>query len=170
MKTGKSPDVEEVRAHFNYDSETGILTRIKSATRPDCIGRPAGSINSFGYLVVSFKSRPYKAHRIAWLIYYGEWPEEDIDHIDRNKLNNSIANLRKATRSQNAFNVGLRKCNTSGFRGVSFNAEWGKWFSQIIIRGEKKFLGYFKTPELASEAYERAASEAFGEFYTGVNK
>ena len=118
-----------------------------------------------GYVVISLGRESYKAHRLAWLVTYGEWPDEDIDHVDRDKSNNKIVNLRKASRSMNCANVGLRSHNTSGYRGVSFNAQWGRWFAQIIVGGEKRFLGYFESAEKASEAYVLAAKEAFGEYF-----
>lgn len=165
MKPRSAPDINVITEHLSYDPDTGIFIRLKSKTRPDSVGKTAGYISKEGYVVISIGNMSYKAHRLAWLITYGEWPDEDIDHSDRNKSNNRITNLRKATRSMNCANVGIRSHNTSGYRGVSFNAQWGRWFAQIIVGGEKKFLGYFESPEKASEAYTSAAREAFGEYF-----
>lgn len=159
------PEIELIKEHISYNPDTGILTRLKCDARPDLIGKPAGYINSNGYIAVAIKGVSYKAHRIAWLLFHNEWPEEDIDHIDRDKSNNRISNLRKASRAMNSANVGVRRDNTSGYRGVSFNAEHGKWFAQIISNNKKIFLGYHKTAELASEAYQSAAKKLFGEFF-----
>ncbi|HIF5760533.1 TPA: HNH endonuclease [Raoultella ornithinolytica] len=165
MKSKAPPDINIINENFSYNPETGVFIRIKSKTRPDSIGKSAGYIAKEGYVVISLGRESYKAHRLAWLVTYGEWPDEDIDHVVRDKSNNKIVNLRKASRSMNCANVGLRSHNTSGYRGVSFNAQWGRWFAQIIVGGEKRFLGYFESAEKASEAYVLAAKEAFGEYF-----
>lgn len=92
--------------------------------------------------------------------------DEEVDHKDRDKSNNRRDNLRLATRSQNLQNMGISPRNTSGYKGVDYRTKSGKWRAQIRTQnGDKKHLGLFDTPELASEAYEKSAKEIHGEFY-----
>jgi hypothetical protein len=88
----------------------------------------------------------------------------EVDHVDRNGLNNSRSNLRIATHSQNAMNSGLQQNNTSGFKGVRFCKRRGNWEANIRVRGTRKYLGSFDNPEEAAHAYDRAAFEHHGEF------
>jgi hypothetical protein len=88
----------------------------------------------------------------------------DGEHEDRNPLNNQRFNLRPATRSQNVQNAGLRSDNRSGFKGVSWRADNKKWQAQLNIAGRNRHLGYFPTPELASEFRNLAADMCHGSF------
>jgi hypothetical protein len=89
---------------------------------------------------------------------------EVVDHIDRCEGNNTRANLRLATQSQNISNSKLRSGSLSGYRGVGFYKLYNKWTGHITVRGDVKFLGYFDTPEAAAHVYNIAAREHFGEF------
>lgn len=116
-----------------------------------------------GYIQVRFRKEHYYAHRIVWLMFYGEWPAQLIDHIDRDKSNNRIENLRLASKSQN--NVNARRARSdsrSGYRGV--HARRGRWAASIRMNGERRFLGSFASVELAAAAYDSAAREMHGEF------
>jgi len=89
----------------------------------------------------------------------------EVDHFDGNTLNNSRAtNLRLATSQQNKFNTGVKKNNTSGYKGVSWNKKLQKWVAQAVINREHRYLGLHATKELAAEAYVKATSPAHGEF------
>lgn len=88
----------------------------------------------------------------------------ELDHIDRNGLNNLRSNLRIATASQNQANKALSRRNTSGFRGVYWHNAAQKWMAQITVNNKFKYLGLHKEPEQAALAYNKAAKEAFGEF------
>lgn len=91
---------------------------------------------------------PNQSHRIAWLLFYGEWPENIIDHIDGDGLNNRIKNLADKTYSGNSRNQKIRKNNKSGVMGVRFNeTKRGKpkWEARICVDGKKKRLGFFDT-------------------------
>lgn len=107
--------------------------------------KPAGYIppptkrNPSPYMVIGICGKLYKAHRLAWLYVYGEWPEEDIDHIDQNPLNNRIINLRLSVDKLNHRNRGRYKNNTSGVSGLSFHRRTNKWQAegQEIINGKR---------------------------------
>ncbi len=88
----------------------------------------------------------------------------EIDHIDRDRLNNQRNNLRPATSSQNSANSKANVRNTSGYKGVHWRKERRKWQAKIQVEGERIYLGNFDTPEEASEAYNQAADYYFGEF------
>lgn len=90
---------------------------------------------------------------------------DEIDHRDGNKLNNVRRNLRPATRTDNCRNVGLKKSNTSGFKGVCYDKSRGNYIASIRHGGKKHTLGRFATAEEASRAYIKAAKEHHGEFH-----
>jgi hypothetical protein len=160
--------IDMLRERFAYDSETGALTwKIPSQWRP--AGRLAGSAHSEGYLHVTLRidgrMAHLYAHRIAWALHHGAWPEADIDHINGNRKDNRIANLRAATRSQNNGNMGVRARNKSGFKGVYWNNAANKWQAMLGAKGGvRRYLGVYNTPEEAHEAYMQAAKAYFGEF------
>lgn len=104
------------------------------------------------------------AHRVAWFIEYGELPEEAIDHIDMNPLNNDISNLRLASQSQNRANSNIA-LGASLYKGVSENTNAGKpWKSAIAKDGKVEFLGYFECKVEAAEAYHKRSVELYGEY------
>ena len=123
------------------------------------------SYDVYGYKIGRIRGKGYKAHRVLFALYYGRWPEGDIDHINRDKADNSIKNIREATRAENMYNTKLRKDNTSGYKGVSLDKRKNKWMARIKINGKYKFLGYFNTPEQAHEAYCRAAELYHVDFF-----
>jgi hypothetical protein len=118
-----------------------------------------------GYAYISLQNQKCKAHRLAWMHVYGDIPQGiEIDHINGNKSDNRISNLRLATRSENCRNSKLSPLNTSGSKGVSWNKARNKWTAQIKINGRQKHLGVFKNVEDAKSAYAIAAVASYGEF------
>ena len=144
-----------LKSLLNYDPETGEFTWLINKGRAKA-GSIARYSDSYGYLRIKINKKDYFAHRLAWLYVYGEFPENDIDHIDGDRSNNSISNLRKATRSENLQNLALSISNNSGFIGVHFKKSAKKYVARIRVEGRHKHLGYYDTAELASEAYKEA--------------
>lgn len=149
---------------LHYDPETGHFTRKKSTAIGMKAGDRAHSIDSHGYVRFGVKGRNYRAHRLAWLYMTGEWPKEQIDHINCVRSDNRWANLRAATRTENLRNQKTRSGNKSGFKGVSFNAMANKWVACIRVKRKTIFLGYFESAQAAHEAYQADAVKRFGEF------
>jgi len=122
-------------------------------------GDEAGSLKDDGYVVIYVLGKPYKAHRLAWLYVNGEFPAGEIDHIDGNKMNNAIINLRDVSREINQQNRRHAKAgNPAGFLGVTVDQKTGKYLARITKTGAKTStsLGRFDTPEEAHAAYVAA--------------
>ena len=126
--------------------------------------------NAGGYYKVGLykngKRKPHLINRLVAIAFLSNHDNKPmVDHIDGIKTNNNILNLRWASSSQNAFNQGKPKTNTSGFKGISFDKGRQKYRAQININGKYKHLGYFQTAEDASHAYDEKAKEIHGDFY-----
>jgi hypothetical protein len=134
------------------------------------ISKPAGSINGKGYRVIMIKGNNYQAHRLIYQMHNPSWDITDnsqdnsIDHVDRDKLNNNIDNLRVATHSQNLANGSQRKNNTSGTTGVSWNKETGKWRVKVKLNYKTHHGGYFVNKEDAIAKAIQMREELHGEF------
>ena len=136
---------------LKYNQESGCLYW-KHRRGSKAAGTQAGSVNNKGYLILQLHGKIYQAHRIAWMIHHKEFNFDAIDHINGIKTDNRIVNLRAGTLSQNQQNQRqARKDNKSGYLGVCKYKD--KWMACIKIKGKTKYLGYFDSPEKASEAY-----------------
>lgn len=147
---------ERLQELFHYDENTGIFVRRNT-------GRITGTIQN-GYYKIKIESRMYYAHRLAWLYVTGEYPEKQIDHINRNSLDNRFINLRLATAAQNKQNSTRNAANSSGFKGVSWNNKLKKWKSMIRLPPVHFYIGDFENIVDAAIAYNYHAAFAFGEF------
>jgi hypothetical protein len=140
---------EELKEFLNYDPNTGIFKWKKIGhTSNKKIGDIAGGL-CLGYVVIKLKDKQYKAHRLAWLYIYGKWPKDQIDHINGNKSDNKINNLREVNQSQNNFNRKLQKNNTTGVKGVTFNKAVKKWQVSFKINKNPMYFGVFENFEFA---------------------
>ena len=148
-----------IKENFSYDPETGILYRLDRGPK-----RAIGTKNNMGYLIVHIRNRLFLNHRVCWFLHFGYWPDDQLDHIDGNRLNNKISNLRSATNQQNAFNRKKHSNNTSGFTGVSYCKNINKYRAYIKYKYKHIHLGYFDTAENASIAYENKAIELFSDY------
>ena len=151
----------DVSDFLEYRPETGDFFWLKSQGGPKK-GDMAGSISSNGYRYISFDRRRFLAHRLAWFCSHGRDPEASIDHINGNKLDNRICNLRLASQTQNLGNQRGRRNNPAGYKGVT-KVKWG-WMARIQFQGRQIYLGLFSSAQAAHAAYCRAAVELFGEF------
>jgi hypothetical protein len=146
--------LEEMKQYLSYDPETGHFTWIKVKLKSKSkVGDIIGSL-SRGYIGIKFNFKSYRAHRLAWLFTYGKWPTNHIDHIDGNRSNNKLSNLRDVTNQENQFNIN-KILAKSGYLGVS-KYKSRSWRARIMLNGKDICLGHYETPELASEAYQAA--------------
>lgn len=120
--------------------------------------------NNYNYILARIYGNAYQVSRIAWLLFYKEWPCDEIDHINGIRSDNRILNLRIANRSQQGFNRSIQKNNSVGLKGVSWCKIKNKWRSRTTIKRKEIFLGYFNTPEEAYAAYKKAAIQLHGEY------
>ena len=159
------------REFMRYDPESGLVVWVKKPTTRSPVkpGKEVGSFESNGYRQVhvywSGERRGFMVHRICWYLFYGTWPELPIDHINRDKGNNQLSNLRLATPGLNGRNKNLLPNNTSGRRGVHWDKREGKWKGQVTLHNKQKHLGYFDDLDEAAEAVEDFYRELDGDEY-----
>ena len=162
MTSKWSPELnaETVRQIFDCDPETGRLTW--RVYRPKCpIGAEVGTLHHKGYRRVLYNWRSYGVHRIIWLYVYGEWPKDQIDHINGIRDDNRITNLREATNQQNQWNRPVKKGATTGIKGVRRHQ---KGFQVSVQKdGREQYIGYYSDAEVARAAYRSAIAHR-GEF------
>lgn len=157
MNKRDDPTQESLKSMLSYDNETGVFQWIE-VRRGRNLGRPVGCVNGDGYLQVSISGRLYSAHRLAWLYVYGAFPRYVIDHIDGDKTNNRIANLRDVSWTTNRENLRRASSNnkSTGLLGASLHIGTGKYVAQIKSKGTPYYLGQFSTPEEAHQVYLEA--------------
>lgn len=165
--------VEYLRDVLDVDPQNGVLTwkrrdrrfftsnRACSTWNSRYAGKPALVGLSKGYRTGRIFDRCVKAHRVIWALYYGEWPKGDIDHINGNRADNRVSNLRLVDHQTNCKNQRLRSNNSSGITGVYWYARGRKWVAYINVDGSMKYLGRFDVLEEAVEA-RAAADEKYG--------
>lgn len=154
MAEPKEPvSVARLSQLLRYEPRTGeLFWRVHrgSKCKP---GDPAGNTRSDGYREVMIDGQHCRTHRVAWAITYGEWPQWPVDHIDVNRANNAISNLREITPTGNSHNVHVPHAqNKTGFLGVWRMAS-GKFRAEIRAAGVRHKVGIFETAEAAHEAY-----------------
>ena len=158
---------DQLRAVLDYDPMTGIFVwRSRPNIRPSAnsgrLGTIAGATRKNGYIGICIDGRHRYAHRLAWLYVHGIWPTAEIDHINEDRADNRIANLREATHGQNNTRAKARADNRSGVLGV-FRCG-NRWQAQIMHEGAKYHLGVYATIEEAKTARDKAAAFLHGAF------
>ena len=139
-----------------YDADTGVFTYATPRTRIR-VGNVAGHTHKgHGYRQLNVDGKLYLAHRLAWLYTYGEWPSDLIDHINRDKTDNRISNLRLSDKYLNRQNCPAARNSTSGVRGVTWSHIHQKWHARISYRTVRHHVGWFLTKEDAIAARQRA--------------
>ena len=149
----KLPTKEYLNQVLKYEKETGyVYWRSNNKVVRSCLKNTRSK-----YKRIMIDKQHYVLHRIIYQMHYGDLScNEVIDHIDRNKQNNKIENLRKANVFINNQNQGHRKNNTSGYKGVSWSKQKSKWRATITVNRCHRHLGFFVTKEEAFECYQRA--------------
>lgn len=163
--------IEYIKEALEYFPDTGELkwkARPKSHFRTESgwksanaryTGKKTGSPNTYGYLQVGIDGRLYLAHRLAWAIQNGAWPNGEIDHISGVRSDNRMLNLRVVNTQDNCKNKRIYSANTSGVIGVSWYKSRQKWRAKINVGGKVKHVGYFATIEQAETARKKAEEE-----------
>jgi hypothetical protein len=147
---------------LNYKPEIGEFSWLISKSPNAQIGSRAGNIDQKGYCIIGIDGKMYRAHRLAWAHVHGYFPKE-LDHINRIRSDNRLANLRPATRSQASANTKVKINNRAGLKGV--RRQRGRWQARILYHGKYVHLGTFDTSVEAHAAYCYAAKRLFGEFF-----
>lgn len=174
---GTPVSAASLRTIVTYDPETGAFTWLP---RPLDLGwttknagRESGWIDtSIGYRRMTVFGQIHLAHRLVWLYVHGRFPARgvELDHVNGDKSDNRLCNLREASHTQNGFNTGLRKNNTSGFKGVTWSPSRARWEAKIDVDGKTKRIGRYKTIEEAAEARRAFIEAHHGDFvFRGVN-
>ena len=176
------PTPEVLRQLLRYEPETGrLFWKERSpqwfpiSQRPQSVSASAWNakfadkeafctLQSQGYYEGRIFNSGFLAHRVAWAIWHGRWPDAFIDHINCDRKDNRICNLREADNGQNMQNRGPQKNTTTGIKGVYFDNENQKWRAMIAINGRSKCLGRYGDKNEAAAAYADAAAKYHGEF------
>jgi hypothetical protein len=162
------PTPAELAEVFHCDPERGVLIWRE---RPGVVGnrrvagRVAGSVAANGYRVVTIRPHWIHVHRAIWALVHGAWPAAYIDHVNGDRLDNRIGNLREATMSQNLANRGAQSNSRSGIKGVSLESFTGRWKASIQRDGRTFNLGRYDTMQEAAAAYRAAAERMYGAFF-----
>lgn len=182
-RNSTKPSVAMLRACVEYHPKTGAFVwkhrpvehftseRAAASWNTRFAGRPVAKTRR-GYLIVTITVEQREthslAHRAAWALMTGAWPDHEVDHQDRNRTNNAWTNLRACTHLENQFNKGRSSRNNSGFKGVHHHTQNNAWIAQIKHGGKTKHLGSFATAKEAADAYRTASLKHHGQFSSEV--
>lgn len=145
---------------LHYNEETGVFTWHKDNTRPVQEGQTAGRIHTEGYRRIMISYRFYHASRLAWLYVYGKWPRGEIDHINGNRSDDRLSNLREVTHRVNQQNLSVhRQGHLPGTTKTKIPGLTKPWRSRVYYNGRSHFLGCFATQEEAHIAYTKAVHD-----------
>lgn len=156
--------IERANHALSYCAETGEFRWKIRVGRMRPIGSLAGKLDKDGYRVIGLDGRKYRAGRLAYFMATGSWPDCQIDHINGEKSDDRLQNLRPVTQTQNSQNTSFHKNSVSKKKGVDYHKGDCMWRARIRVNGKRLFLGNFHSPEEAHYAYCRAAAKLHGEF------
>lgn len=150
---------------LDFDRDTGVFTWKITRGGSAKSGTIAGAKDKNGYINIRVLRKLYKAHRLAWFYVHGKWPSQDLDHVDRDKTNNAMANLREASSAQNVANSLVRIDCKANLKGVRLaNGCKNVWVARITENGKRRTIGRYNSPSIAYEAYCEAARAHFKQF------
>ena len=158
---------ERLLEMFEHDARRGVLIWKAKPNRKIIIGTIAGSLNkTTGYIQVRIDGVVYSLHRLIWLYVHGTWPRDEIDHIDLNKTNNRIENLREATSSNNKCNQTVRSDSMSRVRGIYEDKRRiaRRFRPHVAINGKRHWLGSFASKEEAAAVRRASVVKYHGDF------
>lgn len=138
----------QIQEYLSYNKDTGDVIAIKKSGPRSKIGQILGTMNPMGYLTIGFNKKTYKLHRVAWYLHYSKWPEGVLDHINGDKTDNRIENLRDVTQRINTQNT--KKFNG----GVIYRPKANKWEAAAKIKTKRIYLGLFQSKLEAQQAYK----------------
>lgn len=146
-----------IKECLRYCPKTGAIIWIKQKGKRVTPGMAAGTLDISGYIKIGLNKHNLRAHRIAWFLHYGAWPVNQVDHIDGDRANNRINNLRDVTQSDNQHNIYDSNIGnkSTGLRGVT-KKKGRRFQAKITVHGVIKHLGSFDTAQRASYAYQDA--------------
>jgi HNH endonuclease len=156
--------VENARQLWDYNPETGkIYWKEPKCNGAIKAGQEAGSITTSGYREVRVGRKPVAIHRVIWFLHYGELPECQLDHINRDRSDNRVSNLRVAynNASDNNQNRAIGRNNTSGYKGVLWSAKLKKWIVRLKLNGRSMYFGAYADIEDAIKARKQAEATYF---------
>jgi len=165
MTNKNLPPIEYLHKRLRYEPETGKLfwrdcDEMQKHWRTRYAGKEAlSATNKRGYLHGGLSNKTLLAHRVAFALFYGKWPDMEIDHINGVPVDNRIENLRPASPQQNRKNTGMRSDNTSGVCGVHWSKRDRKWVATIHVNGRPKYLGLFSSIDDAKETRAAASMQ-----------
>jgi hypothetical protein len=157
-------NISTLQEFLAYDAETGKLIWKKKPSKNISAGNLAGYYSKTGYVQIGISGKIYYGHRVAWAIYYNETPPKMIDHINNDKLDNRICNLRSASNAENMRNMGKTKRNKTGYKGVYYHQKNKKYIAAIGYKMKTIYIGSFNTAEEARAAYCEAAERLHGPY------
>jgi len=156
-------NIDELKSLLSFDGKTGEIHWIAPG-KGRIKKKAAGCKMNNGYVGICLKGKRISAHRIAWALYYGQWPKNQIDHINGIRHDNRIQNLREATNSQNGKNRSSGKNNSSGVCGVYFEKQTQRWKAYIRVNYKNISIGRFDVFDDAVKARKEAEAKYFGEW------
>ena len=159
MSTKELPSPELLRQLLRYDPDTGKLYWKERTSNRIKVGDEVSTITVQGYVIVGVLKYRLPAHRAAWAIHYGKWPNWEIDHINGDRTDNRISNLRDVNSTQNKQNTKLYSSNTSGVIGVFYNKSSRKWRARITVNKKVIEVGSFEKLEDAAAARKEAEAK-----------
>lgn len=162
---------ERLKEILHYNKYVGVFTW-RDKTNRRTYGKTAGTVlRGRGYIVIGIGTKVYLAHHLVWLWHHGRMPHDQLDHIDGDRSNNLISNLREVSQRENSMNMKRNAMNTSGVKGVHFDNQKGKWVAVIKSGGRYLFRKSFASLDEAEAAIMAARRALHGDFANhGVHK